>query len=242
MKEQYITICSYDVLPDGYVKPSALQRYFQQIALEDIAACGATYKALREHSMVFVITKLRIDFLQSIESGDHIVLRTFPYKTEGVTFFRAFELYKDGTLAATADSRWVLINYQKRSILRPSDLPFVIDQSVPTAELPPIPRRIAQKNAEDISLRTVRLTEVDENKHLNNCMYSDYVIDHAPFNVCDAKIQALYIIFEHEAYLGDTLELRYERTEDGFTTVAYNKTTAKPCFQAAFALDFSKKL
>lgn len=238
MLEQTITICSYDVLPDGNIKPSALQRYFQQIALEDIAAQGATYSALREHSMVFVITKLRIDFLQALRSGDRIVLRTFPYKTEGVTFFRAFEVYKDGALAAFADSRWVLINYQKRTILRPSDLPFVLKQSAPSVQLLPIPRRILQKNVEHTAIRTVRLTEVDENKHLNNCVYSDYVIDHAAINVCDATIKALCILFDHEAYLGDELEIRYEQTDDGFTAVATDKTTAKPCFQAAIALDF----
>jgi len=240
MKESLITICSYDVLPNGTIKPSAMQRYFQQIALEDISSCGATYTALREHSMVFVITKLRIDFHEMLRSGDSIVLRTFPYKTEGVTFFRAFEVYKDGRLAVTADSRWVLINYKKRTILRPSDLPFVLEQSTPTAELQPIPRRIMQKEIQKTTSRTVLLTEVDENKHLNNCVYSDYVIDHAPLNACDATIRALCILFDHEAYLGNELELRYETTEDGFTTIAYNQTTSKPCFQAAFALDFSK--
>ncbi len=242
MKEQNITICSYDVLPDGNIKPSALQRYFQQIALEDIASYGATYTALREHSMVFVITKLRIDFLQTLRSGDAVVLRTFPYKTEGVTFFRAFEVYKNGNLAAIADSRWVLINYQKRTILRPNDLPFVIEQTAPTAEMPPIPRRIMQKNIHNSVTRNVLLTEVDENKHLNNCVYSDYVIDHAPINVCDARIRALCILFDHEAYLGDTLEIRYENTDDGFSATAVDQTTAKPCFQAAFALDFSNQM
>lgn len=238
MKEQNIVICSYDVLPDGTIKPSALQRYFQQIALEDIASQGATYNALRELSMVFVITKLRIDFLQTLRSGDSIVLRTFPYKTEGVTFFRAFEIYKNGSLAVLADSRWVLINYQKRTILRPSDLPFPLAQSVPSAELPPIPRRIIQKTAEHTATRTVCLTEVDENKHLNNCVYADYILDHAPIDICNHKIKAMCILFEHEAYLGDLLEIRYEKTDDGFSAVAYDQTTAKPCFQAAIALDF----
>ncbi len=238
MKEQNITICSYDVLPDGTVKPSSLQRYFQQIALEDIAAQGATYNALREHSMVFVITKLRVDFLQTLRSGDQILLRTFPYKTEGVTFFRAFEVYKDGDLAAFADSRWVLINYQKRTILRPSDLPFALKQSMPRVELLPIPRRIMQKNIEQTARRTVFLTEVDENKHLNNCVYSDYVLDHAPIDVCKHRIKAMCILFDHEAYLGDVLEIQYEKTDDGFSAVAFDQTTAKPCFQAAIALDF----
>lgn len=240
MKEQNILICSYDVLPNGTVKPSALQRYFQQIALEDIAACGATYSALRTHSMVFVLTKLRVDFTEPICSGETVLLRTHPYKVEGVTFFRAFELWKGERLIGSADSRWVLLNYEKRTIMRPSDLPFDIPTSVPSAEPLVIPRRISLNGvAETSQLRTVLLSEVDENHHLNNCCYSDYVIDYAPMNVCDHNIKTFCILFDHEAYLGDVLELQYQKNPDGFTAVAINKTTGKSCFQSVFTLDFS---
>lgn len=240
MKEQTVLICSYDVLPDGNVKPSALQRYFQQIALEDIAQCGATYTALREHSMVFVLAKLQIDRQKEIRSGDTVLLRTFPYKVEGVTFFRAFELWRNGEVIGYADSRWVLLNYKRRTIMRPSDLPFAIEESLPSVQLPVMPRRIAQNSVPDcVVSRTVLLTEVDENHHLNNCYYSDYVIDHAPVDVCKNAIRSMCIIFEHEAYLGDTLELRYQRCDEGFTAIALNKTNGKACFQAIFTLDFS---
>lgn len=242
MKESKITICSYDVLPNGHVKPSALQRYFQQIALEDISAVGATYQAMRSYSMVFVITKLRMDLFSDILSGDELILRTYPYKVEGVTFFRAFELYKNGELVCNADSRWVLINYVKRTIVRPSELPFEIPASQPTSELYPIPRRIGQTAVEKTTERTVLLSEVDENRHLNNCYYSDYLLDHAPADVCAHPIRTICILFDHEAYLGDTLELRFQPIEEGFSAVVYNKTAGKSCFQAIFALDFSRKI
>jgi len=239
MKESKITICSYDVLPDGSVKPSALQRYFQQIALEDIADRGATYQNMRSHSMVFVITKLRMDFYKRISSGDQLILRTYPYKVEGVTFFRAFELWNGEELVCNADSRWVLINYQKRTILRPSDLPYEIKESAPVSTFGMIPRRISQTGIDQTATRKVLLTELDENKHLNNCCYSDYILDHAPIDVCEAPVKALCILFDHEAYLGDEVEMRYQKTSEGFTAVAWNKTLEKPCFQAIFSLDFS---
>ena len=239
MKESTIKICSYDVLPDGRVKPSALQRYFQQIALEDVAEQGASYQNMRRHSMVFVITKLRMDFYKPVCSGDQLILRTYPYKVEGVTFFRAFELWNGEELVCNADSRWVLINYQKRTILRPSDLPYEIKASAPRSVLAAIPRRVSQTDVEQSVARKVLLTELDENRHLNNCYYSDYLLDHAPINVCEAPVQSMCILFDHEAYLGDEIELRYQKTSEGFTAIAWNKTLGKPCFQSIFALDFS---
>ena len=239
MRESTIKICSYDVLPDGRVKPSALQRYFQQIALEDVAEQGASYQNMRRHSMVFVITKLRIDFYKPVCSGDQLILRTYPYKVEGVTFFRAFELWNGEELVCNADSRWVLINYQKRTILRPSDLPYELKASAPQSVLAAIPRRVSQTDVEQTVMRKVLLTELDENRHLNNCYYSDYLLDHAPINVCEAPVKSMCILFDHEAYLGDEIELRYQKTSEGFTAIAWNKTLEKPCFQSIFALDFS---
>ena len=239
MKEEKITICSYDVLPNGSVKPSALQRYFQQIALEDISQQGASYQELRNRSMAFVITKLRMDFYETIKSGDQLLLRTYPYKVEGVTFFRAFELWNGKDLVCNADSRWVLINYQKRTILRPTDLPYVIEEAAPTSDFGSIPRRISQTEVEHTANRRVLLTELDENRHLNNCCYSDYLLDHAPVDVCNTSIKAMCVLFEHEAYLGDGIELRYQKSAEGLVAVAWNKTLEKPCFQAFFALDFS---
>lgn len=240
MKEQLISICSYDVLPDGTVKPSALQRYFQQIALDDVAASGATYPAMREHSMVFVLTKLRMDLVRPIRSGDTIRLCTFPYKIEGVNFFRAFELWRGEELVGFADSRWVLLNYERRTILRPSELPFPLTPQMPTVSLAAMPRRIAPSTSPDNTVtRRVLLTEVDENRHLNNCCYSDYLLDHLPADVLRTPVRTLCILFDHEAYLGDTLELRYQRIEEGFTVEAVDLTTEKSCFQALLALDFS---
>lgn len=245
MKEYPITIRSYDVLPDGSVKPSALQKYFQQIALDDVAASGATYPAMREHSMVFVLTKLRMDLVSPIRSGDTIRLCTFPYKIEGVNFFRAFELWRGEELVGFADSRWVLINYEKRTILRPSELPFPLTPQMPTVTLPVMPRRISPTTAPDhVVTRRVLLTEVDENHHLNNCCYSDYLLDHLPASadVLRTPVRTMCILFDHEAYLGDTLELRYQRVEEGFTVEAVDLTTEKSCFQALLALDFSAEL
>ena len=239
MREEMIRIRSYDVLPDGSVKPSAMQRYMQQIARDDIAAYGATYEAMREQSMVFVITRLRMDFLSEIRDGDELLLKTFPYKVEGVTWFRSFEAYRNGERVMTADSRWVLLNFQTRSILRPSELRFEIPSSEITEEYPPIPRRISLAGTPfRESKRKIYLTQTDENCHLNNCVYSDLALDDAPIDLGGKRICTVCILFEREAVEGDTLTLRYEKTEDGFIASADNDSDGKPCFRTLFTLDF----
>ena len=58
MIEKQIRISSFDVLPNGTVKPSALLRHMQQAAREDCDAMGCTYPYMREQNTVFVLIRL----------------------------------------------------------------------------------------------------------------------------------------------------------------------------------------
>ncbi len=232
MTEIRTSIASYDVLPDGTMKPSALQRYCQQAALDDTTAVGATYHAMRERGMVFVLMRLSADFLKPVVSGDEVMIRTHAYKCDGVMFYRAFEMYRGDELVASADTRWVLIDYVKRTILRPTQYVFPLRETQPDAELPPIERRILLTNADKTVFRTVRLTEMDENRHLNNCVYSDWAIDDAPIDFERERIKYLCIHFEHEAHWKDELELAYQGGGEECRLQAKNRTTGQPCFSA----------
>lgn len=232
MLEQRLKVCSYDVLPDGTLKPSALQRYCQQAALEDVSASGATYQALRARHMVFVLMRLSADFRTEIRSADELLLRTHPYKNDGVMFYRAFELFRGGETVGTMDTRWVLLDTEKRVILRPAHYTFPMTETQPTEELPPIERRILLTATDRTAVRSVRLTDMDENRHLNNCVYSDWAIDDAPIDLDKTRLRYICIHFEHEAYLNDELEIRYQKDPDGCRLVAFNKTGDRNCFSA----------
>ena len=90
MLEQTIKIKSYDVHPNGVVKISALQKYMQQIAREDSDSYGATYAKMREANMVFVITRLAVEFERPLRDEDIVTIRTINNRLEGASFVREF--------------------------------------------------------------------------------------------------------------------------------------------------------
>ena len=90
MLEQTIKIKSYDVHPNGVVKISALQKYMQQIAREDSDSYGATYAKMREANMVFVITRLAMEFERPLRDEDIVTIRTINNRLEGASFVREF--------------------------------------------------------------------------------------------------------------------------------------------------------
>lgn len=232
MLEKSFSVCSYDVLPDGSMKPSAFQKYSQQIALEDLGSVGATYQALKERGMAFVLMRYAAEFKTDIRSSDEVVLRTHPYKCDGVMFYRAFELYRNGEIAAVADTRWVLLDIVKRAILRPSQFNFQMRLSDPAAPLPDIARRIVLERTDVKTERKVRLSEMDENGHLNNCYYADWAIDDAPVDFGKNRIRSICIHFDHEAYRDDALELSFQKDADGCLLQAFDRTENRSCFSA----------
>ena len=240
MLEKSYRVASYDVSPDGLIKVSALQKYMQQLAREDCNGYGATYENMRRDNMVFVITKLGLELYTDIHSEDVITMRTYNNKIEGVQFNREFEITKNGKLAAVASTYWVLLNFEKRTVVRPKLFNYPLSSYNIKDKGIEIPRSIfdGQGNVIEAGVRKVVFSDLDENNHLNNCVYSDIALDYSPFDLSQCTIRKVLINFVHEARFGDELNISIVRGENSYCVNAHNITKDKPCFEAE--LTFTK--
>jgi medium-chain acyl-[acyl-carrier-protein] hydrolase len=241
MLEKSYRIASYDVTPDGLVRVSALQKYMQQLAREDCNGYGATYENMRNDNMVFVITKLGLEMYTDIHSEDVISIRTYNNRIEGVQFDREFEIFKNGKLAAAVSTYWVLLNFEKRTIVRPKLFKYSLISYNIKDIIIEVPRNIFDDKGNSIQagIRKVVFSDLDENNHLNNCVYSDIALDYSPFDLSKYTIQKVLINFVHEARLGDELNILVIPGENSYCVNAHNITKDKPCFEAE--LTFYKK-
>ena len=127
MLTQEIKIKSFDVDHNDRIRISSLMKYFQQIARENLDSLGMTYNFLRQHNIVFVLTGYTIKLHAEIHSDDTVILKTAPCAVRGVSFIRDFTVEStNGKLLAEASSAWVIIDFEKRSVLRPNRLPIEI--------------------------------------------------------------------------------------------------------------------
>ena len=221
MTERQIKISSYDVYPNSMAKPSALQRYMQQTAREDCDQAGCTYRFMRERNTVFVITKLGLEIYRPPEEGETITVKTYNDSITGITFDREFEFFSGGDLIARCSSLWVLVKYDDRI------------HGAPAVELP---RAISSEGLIKRGEREVRLSDLDENDHLNNCVYPDIALDSvAGFDGKSSFVSSATVIFRHEARRGDILEVSSSPLENGICRVfAKDITSGNPCFESAF--------
>ena len=236
MIERKITIASFDVYPNSTLKPIALQRYMQQLAREDCDGMGCTYVQMRDVNMVFVMTKLGIDIFEPIFAYDELVVKTFNNRVTGVTFEREFEFFKNGKKVIHATTQWVIVKYDDRKIIRPREFPFEIPSYNLDCGSIELPRIISADNLHEVWQRTVRLSDLDENDHLNNCVYSDIAMDIIPYDRNEDYVKSVRIIFRHEAKINDVLKLSLGEKDKEFVVIADNSSNGIACFESGFSL------
>ena len=233
MLTQEIKIKSYDVDHNDNVRISSLMKYFQQIARENLDSFGMTYSFLRQHNIVFVLTKYTIKLHGSIHSDDTVFLNTAPCEIRGVSFIRDFTVNApDGTLLVEASSAWVIIDYEKRSILRPNRLPMEIPTFDHLVDF--IPERTnVLEDCKFTYCSKVTYSRLDANNHLNNCNYVDLIMDGLYFNLDSVPdIKEITMQFDHEAVLSDDLAVNYGINDNVILVKCDNKTSGNVCFCA----------
>lgn len=207
-------ISSYETLPDGYIKPSAVLKIMQDAASEDSANLGADYDTLRKDDVIFVVTKMVVRYVRQPRVDECLCVRTWNSGTSGVSFVRNYCLSVDGEVVGTAVSRWVLVSYSERRIQRPDLLAErVTTNPTETLELEPS-RRIALSNAEpQISRYTAVLTDMDTNYHVNNTRYGDMLIDYSGADFSRFSVKEFEIHYSKEMKAGECAEIK--ATADG---------------------------
>lgn len=235
---------SYDVQPNGSIKMSSLLKMFQKAAGDDVNRTDLNYFNLADHNIAFVLTKMSVKILSDIKVYDELSIVSHPRKTHGASFPRDFIVKRDNDIVAVARSMWVLLDLEKRSILRPSAIDSI--GTLPTNdvddvfEISDVRRNVDASRLLRTNVRWVEYSQLDMNNHLNNTFYSDFA-----FNLidnCRESDAGLYmqINYKAEARLGDELSIQFVNNDDGsYDFLADNLTNEKNCFSAyiSFGID-----
>ena len=234
-------ICFYGYDADWRrkVKASSLMRQMQQAAEDDLAQYGMPYDVLRSNKTVFVLSKMLICMDRDIVPYEPLLLTTIPKRIHGASFVRDFLLAEEGTdkVIMRASSVWALIDFDSRKLLRPSSLCGVIPHEEDTKvgfeamrTLLPATLDTSVGDKKITDARRVYPSMLDENSHLNNCLYADLLTD---IISREKEYGSFQINFISEAVLDDEIEIESVRSDTFEYVKGYNKTKSKPCFEAA---------
>ncbi len=235
-----VAFYSYDATPDGNVAIPALLKAFQQLAREDCDSYGVTYPDMRKNSQIFVLIKIKLRFNKEISIYDDVTVESVPIKISGVTFYRDFFVRNsDGETLCLCTTAWVLIDYEKRSILRPSALIGSIEHHPDLACGLSFSRSFSFDDNDSPASRTyvrnVYYSNLDENNHMNNAEISSFAVDSvADRLIAGSKITNFEIHFDKEVHLNDVLNIRCFDSPSASHVYAENETNSFKAFEAFF--------
>ncbi len=188
--------------------PGGMLRMIQDISTQHSDALGAPEEVLRQHHAAFLLAKISLLVQTPIPAGVTLTLDTYPAQVRAA-FHRYTTLrLPDGTLAAGADARWVLVDTDTMRILRrvPPELPIHYEHLKAAAQLdlgfpkPDAPADLGEERA--------GYSRCDQNRHLNNTRYADLVCDRLPLSrLEDDFVRRMVLLYHREVPLGECFAL-----------------------------------
>lgn len=235
--EDAFTLSAAEADRNRRMKLSAALRHMQDAASRHLNALGYPYEKLMEKRQVFLLSKVEVTFQGSPAPEQRITAYTRPHPPKGAYFLRETCFSVENTPLVLGKSAWILADYQTHQVLRPSafDWNYPFDQADFDGSI--ARRRIpALEGAALLGTRPIRYSDLDANRHVNNAIYGDIVCDFLPASRLDSHpIRRATLLYEHEAQLGDELQIRGGPTGENVWYLAGHKNGER-CFAAEIVL------
>ncbi len=202
----------YDLDRDHYIKINRLFDIMTAIATEHSVIHNINSKQLIKKGLSWVVHDINLDFFDEGQLYEKdITVKTFVKNVKGIFMLRYFAFYNEGNLIGKAVQKWLLINLEKRKIVKiPKDF---ISEFISNAELSEnqksimdsigVTKQYYEKNIEDETLAVknmdIRYGDIDENGHVNNCIYPLWAIESVSrTRLKSHKICSLQITYKKE--------------------------------------------
>ena len=193
-----------------------IMELLQKIATEHADEHGFGYKVLFKQNIAWVLNKMKIEFERELKIGDKLYLSTWPLTPKHFTADRDFLGKVNGEIIFRATSTWNMIDLQKRSLCSTDcvkDLPveYHTKRVFDTVEYN---RFKYDQEFTEIYTKTVRISDLDVNNHVNNTNYLTYALDCLSVQDYSKGIKAVEIRFSEELRYGDSVKLYYKRQDN----------------------------
>ena len=184
----------------------------------DYDARGITREVLIKMGYAFLLSRVAIKIHRWPRHSDLLTVQTWENGAKGAHMQRVFKMYdQEGRLCISARSDWILVDPVSHKILRPRGFTDTALTGCPEEIDCPNPGKIVlpKEGLEELGYRKVVWSDLDGNGHLYSGKYGDIVWDHLPADLQEKVPAEFYINYSKEAKLGETVEMRCAREENG---------------------------
>jgi len=194
----------YDAGPGGALKIPALFNYFQGITGDHATAIGFSGEDILRRGYHWMISRYRLSVTRLPYVTDKFTITTWRSGENGHFAIREFLITDEKeNILMQATSSWALIDYMKRIPVRSSDFlpgyPINPERALDDS-FPSVPEVASPDFEKEFS---VRRCDLDMNKHVNNSIYTSWMLETGE-DLNDGKtIKDISINFKKETRYGD---------------------------------------
>lgn len=207
---EQITLDEGDVDYRGLMKPSALLRCAEHMAIAHAWSLGMDKAFYSARHMVYLVGRQAFQFYKVPAMRDTLTLTTYPEQNRRAVNKRVMVVCNEkGEEVARVDTRWTLVDTDSSKILRhiPEDMESrwnpQVDWELPQ-QVPKAPELISA------GVRRAGYSLCDTNRHINNAAYLDVVCDTLPQEVIEqGPMQYAVIKYHRQVPFGEEMELFY---------------------------------
>ena len=198
----------------GRCTPSSLLRFAQDAAGEHCQLLGTDRDSMAKKHIFWAVIRQKMVITRLPQTGETVTVKTWPMPTTRVAYPRATEGYDEaGNLLFQVISIWVIMDVTSRAMVLPGksgvDVPGILTGTELKA---PAGLRNADFTCEEV--RRVCFSDLDENGHMNNARYLDWLCDLLPSEFHrEHPMKAVTICYMSEALEGQQLRLSWTGEE-----------------------------
>ena len=221
-------------------KPSAFLQHMTAAANKHIDLLGEGYQALLDQGLVWVLSRMKFQFLRFPRVEDQITIRTWPKTIQQKLFFiRDYEILSaQGELLTVATSAWLMMNMQTRRLVPPSALRLNLPQNPDRQALAePLEKLIPPADGEERLRLRAGYSAIDVVGHVNNARYIKWICDAFPTPWHKGhSLETLQINYDREIHPEDEVVVRVASLDGqpgAFALSGQNLTQSSEAFTAA---------
>lgn len=200
-------IRSSEIRPDGKAKLQTICDLLQEIAGNHALTLNFDVTQLHEDNLTWVLHRLDIKIDQYPEWRERVTVKTWPSSGDKLRAHRDFVvLDEDGNRLIRALSYWLMIDLDNR---RPVRIPQEVLNMAPrnVEHVIPIKSNRPQSPGATESEKTfsVRYSDLDVNRHVNNIKYVEWITETLP---TDKLVKSMDIEFKAECGYGKNIKVQ----------------------------------
>jgi medium-chain acyl-[acyl-carrier-protein] hydrolase len=215
--DRRFTVRAYESDHSGRLRPASLLNYFQEAASEHATELGAGIVELMRRNLTWVISRYHVKLFRYPRWKNTVELTTWPSGHHGFFALREFELRDEkGAPLAAATSSWILIDLTTKKPVPPAER---------LGSYPWDPRRAVASSFDSLSpvdgaelerSFTVRMSDLDWNRHANHVVYLSWALETTPAALLEKHRPAeVEIDFRGEGLYGDLVTTRMQTARSG---------------------------